>query len=109
MKIDEFKLGWVVGNFEPSLIRTDQLEVAIKYYQKGQVERLHHHKIATEWTIVIEGRVKMREREYFKGDIIEIQPGESTSFRAFEDSVTVVIKTPSIIGDKYIDDEDISS
>lgn len=109
MKLDEFKLGWVVGNFQPTLIRTEQLEVAIKYYKKGQLEPRHHHRIATEWTIVVKGKVHMRQTDYQKGDVIVIKPGESTSFRAIEDSITVVIKTPSVTSDKYIDNEDFSS
>jgi hypothetical protein len=35
------------------------------------------------------------------GDIIVMEPGESTDFFAVTDCVTVVVKTPSLSGDKY--------
>lgn len=42
-------------------------------------------------------------RLIFEGDIILIEPGEFTKFKSVTDSTTVVVKTPSIVGDKYID------
>ena len=32
--LEDFKLGWIIGNFEPSILRTDQFEVSIKKYKK---------------------------------------------------------------------------
>lgn len=46
-KLDEFFKGWVVGNFEPSLFKTDDFEVSVKNYKKGDYEQSHYHKIAT--------------------------------------------------------------
>ena len=97
-----FKLGWVVGDFSPTLIKNKDIEVAIKKYEKGDCETRHVHKIATEYTIVVSGIVKMNGVTYYDGDIVEILPNESTDFECLEDSTTVVIKTPSVVGDKYI-------
>ena len=41
---------------------------------------------------------------YNKGSIIEISPGESTNFLALTDTITVVVKLPSVKIDKYNDD-----
>ena len=60
MKVDKLKnftKGWVVGNFEPSLLKTDDFEVAVKYYKAGDYEEKHYHKVATEITIISEGSV----------------------------------------------------
>jgi quercetin dioxygenase-like cupin family protein len=84
--------GWVVGNFEPSLYKTDDVEVAVK----------HYHKIATEITIISDGKVRMNGTIYGSGDIVTIEPGEATDFEALEDTITTVVKLPCVKDDKYI-------
>jgi hypothetical protein len=37
------------------------------------------------------------------GTIVHLQPGESTDFEALEATLTVVVKRPSVKGDKYPD------
>lgn len=102
-KISEMKHGWFVGSFVPTALSVDEFEVALKKYKAGDFEASHHHKIAKEVTLIVEGRAKMFGREFIAGDIIVLEPGESTSFEAIADTVTVVVKTPSVLGDKYID------
>jgi len=105
MKVDKLKdmfRGWVVGNFEPSLWKTDNVEVAVKTYKKGDYEQKHYHKIATEITIISKGRVLMNNELYEEGDIITIEPGEATDFRATNDVITTVIKFPCLTNDKYL-------
>ncbi len=101
--LSELKGGWIVGDFEPSLIRSVEVEVAVKYYTAGQVEPRHHHKVAEEITVLAVGRARMCERTFEVGDIIHLEPNESTAFEALEDCVTVVIKRPSVPSDKYLD------
>jgi len=96
-------LGWFVGDFSPCVMKRKDLELAIKYYKTGDCEKRHSHKIATEVTAVIYGKVKMNDRLFEKGAIITIEPGESTDFLVLEDSATVVVKSPSVPGDKYFD------
>ena len=104
--LDDFVNGWLVGHFNPALIANDDVEVAIKLYQAGDLEQRHHHRIATEFTVIASGRVRMNQQEYSTGDIIQIDPGHSTDFEALEATTTVVIKTPSVPSDKYIDSDD---
>lgn len=99
--LKNFVKGWFIGNFEPTLLNTNDFEVAIKRYNAGDYEESHHHKIATEFTIIVEGEVEMNGTKYIKDDIIMIQPNESTDFKCITDVVTVVIKTPSANNDKY--------
>ena len=77
-KLGSMIKGCFIGNFEPTLLRTNDVEVAVKEYKKGDYEELHYHKIATEITVINQGRVKMNGVEYIKGDIIVMEPGEST-------------------------------
>lgn len=97
--------GWFVGNFDPSILQTDQCEVAVKNYTAGESEPRHYHKIATEITVIVDGSVRMNGKNYEKGDIILIEPGESTDFQALTDTTTTVVKVPSVTNDKYLSDE----
>lgn len=99
--LSKFVGGWVVGNFEPSIIKTDKFEVSVKSYKAGDKERRHVHHEAVEITIIVSGAVKMNGQVFCEGEIIVIDKGESTDFNVMEDTKTVVIKTPSVIGDKY--------
>lgn len=94
--------GWFVGCFEPTAMKSNDFEVAIKRYSAGDKEQSHTHKIATEITVIVEGRVKMNGVEYVKDDIIVIEPNNYTDFLCLEDTITVVVKTPSALGDKYL-------
>ena len=101
-KLDDMVKGWFVGSFEPSLIKTNDVEVAVKAYKKGDYEDNHYHKIATEITVVISGKVKMNNIIYSKGEIITIEPNEYTDFEALEDTVCTVVKYPGALNDKYL-------
>ena len=101
-KLDDMVKGWFVGNFEPTLVKTNDVEVAVKSYVKGDAEDNHYHKIATEITVIVSGKVKMNNVVYNKGDIITIEPNESTDFEALEDTVCTVVKYPGASKDKYL-------
>lgn len=94
--------GWFVGDFEPNVLKTDSCEVAVKEYQSGEIEEEHYHKVATEITLVLKGRVKMFDQVFEAGTIITVEPGDATAFEALEDAITVVVKVPSVKGDKYL-------
>lgn len=95
--------GWFIGNFEPTLLKTNAVEVAVKAYKKGDYEDKHYHKIATEYTVILSGRVRMNGIEYKAGDIIIMEPGESTDFECLEDDTqNVIIKIPGANNDKYL-------
>jgi quercetin dioxygenase-like cupin family protein len=101
-KLADMKLGWFIGNFTPTLHATEDVEVAIKEYHKGDYDEWHYHKIATEYTVIVSGSVEMNGIPYKKGDIIVMEPGEGTDFRAMEYTVTAAIKIPGATNDKYL-------
>jgi quercetin dioxygenase-like cupin family protein len=94
--------GWFVGDFDPVALRSPHCEVSIKHYAKGDHEGAHYHAVATELTAIVTGRVRMMGREWGAGDIITVEPGETTDFEALTDSITVVVKTPSLTNDKFV-------
>lgn len=101
-RLDEMVKGWFIGNFRPSLLATNDVEVAVKRYKAGDAEGAHYHKIATEYTVIISGRVEMNGVQYGADDIVVMQPGDITNFKALEDTVNVVVKIPGASNDKYI-------
>lgn len=101
MNLQNFTKGWLVGDFVPSLFNTKDIEVAIKKYKSGDKETKHYHKIATEYTIVLTGKVKMIDKIFNADDIVTIYPNVENQFECLEDCILLVIKTPSVVGDKY--------
>lgn len=101
--LKKFIKGWVIGNFDPSIIKTNDVEVAVKRYNAGDYESSHYHKIATEITIIIFGEVEMNGIKYVADDIIVIEPNDRTDFKCLTDVVTAVVKYPGANNDKYID------
>jgi len=106
MILDKYSLknfikGWFIGDFSPTLFATDQFEIAVKRYTTGERESAHVHKVASEYTLVVSGKVRMKNVEYGPDDIVVIPPGEATDFEVLESAVTVVVKVPCVKGDKY--------
>lgn len=101
-KLQDMKRGWFVGNFFPSAYKTTAAEVAIKEYKAGVNEAPHYHKLATEITVIQKGRAIMFNQQWKNGDIVVVEPGDITGFHALEDTVTVVVKIPGAINDKYL-------
>lgn len=100
-KLSDMTKGWFVGNFEPTLYRTNDVEVAVKLYSAGAYEKKHYHRIATEITVVTKGTIRMNSKEYVAGDIIIMEPNEATDFYAVTDAENVVVKLPGANNDKY--------
>lgn len=100
-KITDMIGGWFIGDFEPSLFKTQNVEVALKEYCAGVYESKHYHKIATEYTVVVNGEIEMNGIHYKEGDIIVMYPNEETDFKSLTDSKCLVVKIPGAINDKY--------
>jgi len=101
-RLEDMVRGWFVGNFTPTVLGTGATEVGIRHYREGDAETTHYHRIATEVTAVVSGEVRMKDQTYREGDIIVIEPGEATDFEALTDAVTVVVKVPGALNDKYL-------
>lgn len=94
--------GWFVGNFNPTVLSTNDVEVAVKKYKAGDYESSHYHKIATEITVITDGKVRMNGATYSSGAIIVIEPNQATDFLALTDVTTTVVKYPGANNDKYL-------
>lgn len=101
-KLSDMTKGWFVGAFTPTAFATDACEVAIKRYKAGDKEEAHFHKVATEVTLIVSGRVRMFGKEWGEGDIIVVAPNDATDFEALTDAINVVVKTPGALNDKFL-------
>ena len=101
-RLDRMVKGWFVGAFQPTVFSTAACEVAVKYYKAGDCEDAHYHNVATEITLVLNGKVSMLDKSWSDGDIITISPGEATAFKALTDATTVVVKLPGALDDKFL-------
>jgi hypothetical protein len=59
------------------------------------------HRVAIEITLIASGHARMGGRELSAGDIVILDPGDATDFTAIEPTTTIVVKMPSVLGDKY--------
>ena len=97
----EMVRGWFVGDFEPSVFRTKEFEVALLLHEKGEAWPVHYHKIATEINYLVSGKMILQGRELNAGDIFVIEPYEIADPQFLEDCQVICVKTPSVPGDKY--------
>lgn len=101
-RIENMKGGWFIGNFDPSVFRTPDFEVGYKLHTKGEQWPVHYHQKATEITYLIRGKMKIQNKVLTSGDIFTIFPGEIADPVFLEDCEVIIVKMPSVIGDKHI-------
>lgn len=105
-QLNDMVKGWFVGNFNPTVLSTNDVEVAVKKYKAGDYESSHYHKIATEITVITDGQVRMNGVTYSSGAIIVIEPNQATDFLALTDVTTTVVKYPGANNDKYLENSE---
>lgn len=106
-RLNKMSKGWLIGNFPKAAYKTRGFEVAVKAEKTNECVKRHLHKIATEITVVVEGRVRINNREFGRGDIIVIKPEEAADYKVLRDAITVIIKIPSARNDKYYTEDRI--
>ena len=100
--MDTMMGGWFIGNFEPSAYKTDQFEVCYKHHLKGEKWDTHYHKEGTEINYLVNGKMIIQNKELNTGDIFILKPYEIADPIFIEDCTVLIVKTPSVSGDKYI-------
>ena len=103
-KIENFTRGWVIGDFEPSLLKTKDFELSICLVEKGYQGEKHIHKIAEEIVFITSGRFRLGEDILETGDIVYISPGDVSGFECLEKGGMTTLKVPCVKGDKYLID-----
>jgi len=101
-RIEDFKLGWFIGNFTPVILHSTDFEVAFKTYKTGEMEVAHYQKTAVEITLVIEGQCRLGDVVLNRGDLLRLEPLEVADFEALTDCSVIAIKCPSNPSDKVV-------
>lgn len=109
-RLDKMRGGWWIGNFRPSVLQTTLFEVAYKCHKKGEVWPTHYQEEATEYNLLLHGKMVMtngkqirgKHRILTPGDIFWVEPGEITKPVFLEDCEVMVVKVPSIPSDKKV-------
>lgn len=100
-KIADYVRGWFIGNFEPSVLKTDHFEVGLLTHKKGEYWASHYHKESVEYNVLVSGKMIIQEKELNSGDVFVFEKGEIADPVFLEDCIVVCVKVPSIPSDKF--------
>jgi len=99
-KLTDFNNGWFLGNFEPSIKKTN-FEIGLKTHEKGEFHRDHFHKLSTEFNLVVEGTMIVNGKQFSEGDIFVLYPYEISQVEYLTDVKILVARDGSDPSDKY--------
>ena len=94
--------GWFIGDFDPSVLKTNKFEVGVLKHKKDETWQAHYHKESIEYNYLIEGEMTIQGILLKAGDIFVIDKYEVADPIFITDCTVVVVKTPSIPQDKYM-------
>lgn len=100
-KLADTHRGWVLGHFS-DILKTTDFEMGVLVHKKDEKWAAHYHKIATEYNVLVSGKMRVCGAELVSGDIFIIEPDEVADPIFHEDCTIVCVKVPSVPGDKYI-------
>ncbi len=99
---EDFVRGWLIGDFEPSIIRATDFEVGLLHHAAGEKWPFHYHKEAVEINYLLKGSMKLNGLHLSAGTRF-IMPRNMIACPEFlENCVILCIKVPSVPKDKYI-------
>ena len=101
-KLEDMFKGWFIGDFEPSILKTDQFEVAYHTHKAGEHHDTHYHKESREYNVLVKGVMIVNKQTFTAGDIFIIEPYEVSEPEFITDVELVVVRTPSVKDDKYV-------
>ena len=99
--ISNFKKGGFVGDFEPSMFRNPFFEVAHQKHEAGHKTPPHFHKVTTELTYIVKGKMRVGDQILSEGSMFLYEKGEIADSEVIEDVDILVLRYPSIPTDKY--------
>jgi|TARA_B110000977_G_scaffold193120_1_gene267630 quercetin dioxygenase-like cupin family protein len=103
-KLKDMHRGWFIGNFDPSVLNTEDFEVGVLTHLKDEKWPAHYHKVGTEYNVLLSGRMRVCDTELFEGDIFTIKPYEVADPTFYEDCTILCVKVPSNTQDKIMVD-----
>lgn len=101
-RIEDYKNGWYVGNFNPTAYKTNGFEVSYRTHLKGEKWDWHYHQHLDEINLLIRGNMKIQGQVLLSGDIFILEPYEIADPEFIEDCEIICIKSPNITNDKIV-------
>lgn len=102
-KLSNFIGGWVIGNFEPTLLKTSHFEVGWKIHTRHEGVEPHLHRQVTEYNLLAHGSMTVNGVQLEEHDLFVLHPGEQVDIDIHTEEVHVVcVKVPSIPADKEL-------
>lgn len=102
-RIEQFKGGWFIGDFEPTLLRSKGFEVGWKVHHRIEKIEPHIHHEVTEYNLIAHGEMRVNNRHLIAGDLFILYKGERVDAEVLSDEAhVVVVKVPSIPSDKTL-------
>ena len=101
-KLDKMVGGWFIGNFKPSVLKTNKFEVSYKVHKKNEKWPYHYHNFVDEYNLVVKGKMKIRGKILSKGDIFHLRKKELADPIFLKTTHIVCVKVPSRPNDKII-------
>lgn len=103
LHLKDFKDGWILGNFKPSLWEQSNIEVGVITHKAFEERPSHYHPKSREINVLLEGRMLLNGQYLLPNDVFIFEPEEVAYAPTFFTKVKILcIKTPSIPGDKVI-------
>ena len=100
--LENFTKGWLVGDFEPSILRHKDIEVGIAYHTKNEPTQKHFHTSSDEYNVIVSGKMNVNGKVMTKGSIFVYERNEVSDCEFLEDTILVIIRIPSAPGDKVV-------
>jgi quercetin dioxygenase-like cupin family protein len=100
--LENYFRGWLIGDFEPSIMRSKEFEVCIAYHQMGEYSPAHFHTKSEEINVVLSGQLTVNGRNLMAGDIFWYHKNEPSDVSFLADTSLLVVRVPSAPGDKVI-------
>jgi hypothetical protein len=98
--LSDFKRGWFIGNFEPSIVRSQDFEICITSHTQGEESIPHYHTHSTEINVVVDGFLNVNGKLLRAGEIFVYEAYEVSDVKFLADSILCVVRIPSQPNDK---------
>jgi hypothetical protein len=98
--LENYVRGWLIGNFEPSIIKVKDFEICITQHLSGELSDPHYHTESIEINVVSSGEIEVNGRLLSKGGIFIYEAFEISDVKFITDTSLVVIRLPSSPFDK---------
>jgi choline kinase len=100
-KLDNFTNGWIIGNFEPSLLQNSGVELAVMNKKKGRgINDFHYHENCTEINVLVKGKMVVNNKIIHENEVFIFHPYVPSIYEYLEDCTFVVFKNKPSNTDK---------